>query len=148
MNLTQMLICLAIMAGITYLIRVLPITVLRKKITSIFIKSFLFYVPYAVLAALTFPAIFTATGNIVTSVVGTIVALIFAFFDLGLIVVAIGAVAGALLAVWFTEQQIRRFHRFNYQKEVDVWEKYGIIFISAKKYPISCIEAQSATGGR
>lgn len=98
MNLTQMLICLAIMAGITYLIRVLPITVLRKKITSIFIKSFLFYVPYAVLAALTFPAIFTATGNIVTSVVGTIVALIFAFFDLGLIVVAIGAVAGALLA--------------------------------------------------
>ncbi len=98
MNVTQMLICLAIMAGITYLIRVLPITVLRKKITSVFIKSFLFYVPYAVLAALTFPAIFTATGNVVTSVVGTMIALIFAFFDLGLIVVAIGAVAGALLA--------------------------------------------------
>ena len=73
MNVTQMLICLAIMAGITYLIRVLPITVLRKKITSVFIKSFLFYVPYAVLAALTFPAIFTATGNIVTSVVGTMI---------------------------------------------------------------------------
>ncbi len=101
MNVTQMLICLAIMAGITYLIRVLPITVLRKKITSVFIKSFLFYVPYAVLAALTFPAIFTATGNIVTSVVGTMIALIFAFFDWGLIVVAIGAVAGALLAGLF-----------------------------------------------
>ena len=101
MNVTQMLICLEIMAGITYLIRVLPITVLRKKITSVFIKSFLFYVPYAVLAALTFPAIFTATGNIVTSVVGTMIALIFAFFDLGLIVVAIGAVAGALLAGLF-----------------------------------------------
>ena len=101
MNVTQMLIWLAIMAGITYLIRVLPITVLRKKITSVFIKSFLFYVPYAVLAALTFPAIFTATGNIVTSVVGTMIALIFAFFDLGLIVVAIGAVAGALLAGLF-----------------------------------------------
>ena len=101
MNVTQMLICLAIMAGITYLIRVLPITVLRKKITSVFIKSFLFYVPYAVLAALTFPAIFTATGNIVTSVVGTMIALSFAFFDLGLIVVAIGAVAGALLAGLF-----------------------------------------------
>ena len=79
----------------------MPITVLRKKITSVFIKSFLFYVPYAVLAALTFPAIFTATGNIVTSVVGTMIALIFAFFDLGLIVVAIGAVAGALLAGLF-----------------------------------------------
>ena len=52
-------------------------------------------------AALTFPAIFTATGNIVTSVVGTMIALIFAFFDLGLIVVAIGAVAGALLAGLF-----------------------------------------------
>ena len=101
MNVTQMLICLAIMAGITYLIRVLPITVLRKKITSVFIKSFLFYAPSPPLAALTFPAIFTATGNIVTSVVGTMIALIFAFFDLGLIVVAIGAVAGALLAGLF-----------------------------------------------
>ena len=55
-------------------------------------------VPYAVLAALTFPAIFTATGNVVTSTAGTLVALILAYFDTGLVIVAVGAVAGALLA--------------------------------------------------
>ena len=53
---------------------------------------------YAVLAALTFPAIFTATGNVVTSTAGTLVALVLAYFDMGLVIVAVGAVAGALLA--------------------------------------------------
>lgn len=98
---TRMLIYIAIMAAITYLIRVLPITVFRKKITSIWLQSFLYYVPYAVLAALTFPAIFTATGNVVTSVAGTIVAVILAYFDTGLVIVAIGAVVGALVAGLF-----------------------------------------------
>ena len=98
---TRMLIYIAIMAAITYLIRVLPITVFRKKITSIWLQSFLYYVPYAVLAALTFPAIFTATGNAVTSVAGTIVAVILAYFDTGLVIVAIGAVVGALVAGLF-----------------------------------------------
>ena len=98
---TRMLIYIAIMAAITYLIRVLPITVFRKKITSIWLQSFLYYVPYAVLAALTFPAIFTATGNVVTSVAGTIVAVILAYFDTGLVIVSIGAVVGALVAGLF-----------------------------------------------
>ena len=98
---TRMLIYIFIMAAITYLIRVLPITVFRKKITSIWLQSFLYYVPYAVLAALTFPAIFTATGNVVTSVAGTIVAVILAYFDTGLVIVAIGAVVGALVAGLF-----------------------------------------------
>ena len=97
----RMLLYVAIMALITYLIRVLPITVFRKKITSIWLQSFLYYVPYAVLAALTFPAIFTATGNVVTSVAGTVVALILAYFDTGLVIVAVGAVAGALFAGLF-----------------------------------------------
>lgn len=101
MNIVEMLISVAIMAGITYFIRVLPITVLRKKITSVFIQSFLFYVPYTVLAALTFPAIFSATGNVITSVFGTMIALVLAFFDRGLVVVAIGAVAGALVVGFF-----------------------------------------------
>ena len=95
---TEQLIYIAVMAVITYLIRVLPITVLRKEITSQWLTSFLYYVPYAVLAALTFPAIFTATGNVVTSTAGTLVALILAYFDTGLVIVAVGAVAGALLA--------------------------------------------------
>lgn len=98
---TRMLIYIGIMAAITYLIRVLPITVFRKKITSIWLQSFLYYVPYAVLAALTFPAIFTATGNVVTSVTGTVVALILAYFDTGLVIVAVGAVVGALVAGLF-----------------------------------------------
>ena len=94
---TEQLIYIAVMAVITYLIRVLPITVFRKEITSQWLTSFLYYVPYAVLAALTFPAIFTATGNVVTSTAGTLVALV-AYFDTGLVIVAVGAVAGALLA--------------------------------------------------
>ena len=98
---TRMLIYIFIMAAITYLIRVLPITVFRKKITSIWLQYFLYYVPYAVLAALTFPAIFTATGNVVTSVTGTVVALILAYFDTGLVIVAVGAVVGALVAGLF-----------------------------------------------
>lgn len=95
---TSMLLSIAIMAVITYLIRVLPITVFRKKISSVFIRSFLYYVPYAVLAALTFPAIFSATGDTVTSAAGTVIALVLAYFDCGLVLVAAGAVAGALLA--------------------------------------------------
>ena len=86
------------MAIATYAIRVLPLTLIRKEITNKYIKSFLYYVPYAVLAALTFPAIFTATGNVVTSTAGTLVALVLAYFDMGLVIVAVGAVAGALLA--------------------------------------------------
>lgn len=97
----KILISIAIMAGITYLIRVLPVTVFHKEIKSDFIQSFLYYVPYAVLAALTFPAIFYATGNELTSLVGTAVSLILAYFDLGLVVVAVGAVAGALITSLF-----------------------------------------------
>lgn len=91
------LISIAIMAGITYLIRVLPITIFQKEIKSAFIQSFLYYVPYAVLAALTFPSIFYATGNELASLVGTLAALVLAYFDLGLVIVAFGAVVGALV---------------------------------------------------
>ena len=60
-----------IMAGVTYLIRVIPFTVFRKKIRSRFILSFLHYVPYAVLSAMTIPAIFYSTGSVTTALVGT-----------------------------------------------------------------------------
>lgn len=97
MSVSYLLIGTAIMAGITYLIRVLPISVFRKEIKSVFLQSFLYYVPYAVLASLTFPSIFYATGNYITAIAGTAVALILAFFERGLVIVAIGAVLGALL---------------------------------------------------
>lgn len=53
-----------VMAAVTYLIRMLPLTLIRKEIKNTFIKSFLYYVPYVTLAVMTFPAILTATANI------------------------------------------------------------------------------------
>lgn len=96
-DITSLLMGVAIMAGVTYLIRVLPVALIRKEIKSKWLKDFLYYVPYAVLAALTFPSIFYATGNEAASLVGTLVALVLAYFNRGLVVVAIGSVVGALL---------------------------------------------------
>lgn len=93
------LICIAIMASVTYLIRILPIILCKKQISSRWIQSFLYYVPYAVLAALTFPAIFSATGNKLASAAGTLAALVLAFFDRGLVVVAVSAVLAALVVL-------------------------------------------------
>ena len=59
-----------VMAGVTYLIRMLPITFVRKEITSPFVRSFLFYVPYSCLAAMTFPAILSSTGSLVSAIAG------------------------------------------------------------------------------
>ena len=89
---------LLVMAGVTYLVRMLPMVLVKKKITNTFIRSFLYYVPYAVLSVMTVPAIFYSTGNLATSIVGTVVALIVAFFDKPLIVVALAASASALIA--------------------------------------------------
>ena len=97
MNTTKLLISILLMALITYLIRVLPLTIFRKKIKSKFINSFLYYIPYTVLAALTFPAIFESTGNVLVSVIATIIALILAYFNLGLVIVALGAISVAFL---------------------------------------------------
>ena len=88
---------IAVMAGVTYLIRMIPFTVFRRKIYSRFFRSFLYYVPYAVLTAMTVPAIFYATGDMLTAGVGAIVAVILAYMDLPLIVVALAASAAAYL---------------------------------------------------
>lgn len=88
---------IAVMAGVTYLIRVIPFGFFRKKIKSQFLRSFLYYIPYAVLSAMTIPAIFYSTGNLVTAVVGTVTALVLAYFDLPLIVVALAASLAAYL---------------------------------------------------
>lgn len=93
-----MFIYIAVMAGVTYLIRMIPFTLFRKKIKSRFIQSVLYYIPYAVLSAMTFPAIFYSTDNTVTAVVGTIVAVILAYFKLPLTVVALAACVSALVS--------------------------------------------------
>lgn len=97
----SIVIYIAVMAGVTYLIRMLPLTLFRKKIKSRFLRSFLQYIPYTVLSAMTFPAIFYSTGNVISAAVGTIAALITAFFGLPLIVVAVAAAGAALAAGLF-----------------------------------------------
>lgn len=92
-----MLLYIAVMAGVTYLIRMIPFTLFRKKIKSRFIQSVLYYIPYAVLSAMTFPAIFYSTDNTVTAAIGTVIAIILAYFKLPLTVVAIAACAAAFL---------------------------------------------------
>ena len=92
---------LFVMAGVTYLIRMLPFAFFRKKIESRFIRSFLDYVPYAVLAAMTVPAVFSSAGGTIPSVFGAAAALVLAWFDLPLIVVATAAALAAYLAGFF-----------------------------------------------
>lgn len=88
---------IAVMAGVTYLIRMIPLTFFRKKIKSQFFRSFLHYIPYAVLSAMTIPAIFYSTGDMVTAAIGTVVAVVLAYFNMPLIVVALAASAAALV---------------------------------------------------
>lgn len=82
---------LIVMAGVTYLVRMLPLTVFRKEIKSVFVKSFLHYVPYAVLGAMTFPDVLYSTGSLWTALAGLIVAVVMAWRGRSLLTVAIGA---------------------------------------------------------
>ena len=97
----SVIIYIAVMAGVSYLIRMIPFTLFRKKIKSPFFRSFLYYIPYAVLSSMTIPAIFYSTGNITTSVIGTVVAVALAYFKLPLIVVALAASAAAFISGLF-----------------------------------------------
>ncbi|MDE7319224.1 MAG: AzlD domain-containing protein [Lachnospiraceae bacterium] len=91
---------IGVMALVTYLIRVIPLTVFRKKIENRYIRSFLYYVPYTCLTAMTFPAILYATASVVSALAGVAAAAVFAFRDRSLVMVA----AAACLAVFVTEQ--------------------------------------------
>ncbi len=93
----SIVIYIAVMAGVTYLVRMIPFTMMRRKIRSQFLRSFLYYIPYAVLSAMTIPAIFYSTGSMVTSIAGTAVALALAYLNLPLIVVALAASGSAFL---------------------------------------------------
>lgn len=97
MNIKSYFIYLAIMAGITYLVRALPFAFVKKKVQSRFLQSFLYYIPYTVLAAMTFPAILSSTGSLASAAAGFSVALVVAYFEKGLLQVALSACAGVLL---------------------------------------------------
>ena len=91
MNWSIFLPYLLVMAGVTYLIRMLPFTFFRKEINNRFVMSFLHYVPYAVLGAMTIPDVLYSTGNIGTALAGLAVAVVLAWRGKGLLTVAIAA---------------------------------------------------------
>lgn len=97
MNYKYLLAGIAVMAITTYLIRMLPMVIFQKKISNKWIQSFLFYVPYTVLAAMTFPAILSSTGSKESAIAGCIVAIILAYFKRGLLTVAVGSSVAVLI---------------------------------------------------
>lgn len=88
------------MALTTYLIRVLPMTIFRKPIKSRFLRSFLHYVPYACLTAMTFPAILTSTATIISGAAALIVGVVLAYRGRSLIVVAVSCSVAVMLTEW------------------------------------------------
>lgn len=86
----------------TYLIRVIPLLLLKKPIKNTFFRSFLYYAPYITLAALTFPAILNSTGSFIPSLVGFIVAVVVSFFNLGLPLTASLSCISALVMILIT----------------------------------------------
>lgn len=96
MEVKTFFIYLFVMALVTYLVRVLPFMLVQKKIENRFIQSFLHYIPYSVLSAMTFPAILSATGSVISAWIGLVVAVFLAFCDRSLIRVAMAA-SGAVL---------------------------------------------------
>ena len=90
-----------VMAGVTYLIRLLPLTLIRKEIKNPFIRSFLYYVPYVTLSVMTFPAILSATASFLSAFVGFIVAIIVAWKDGSLVKVAVAACVAVFLIELF-----------------------------------------------
>lgn len=78
-----------VMAAVIYLIRLLPLTLIRKKITNKTLRSFLFYVPYVTLAVMTFPAILESTNSIWSGLAALIIGVLLAFFGVGLFGVAV-----------------------------------------------------------
>ncbi len=85
------------MALTTYLIRVLPLTIFRKPIKSRFIRSFLHYVPYCCLTAMTFPSILSSAGSVLSGGAALVVAVILAYRGKGLMVVALSSSAAVLV---------------------------------------------------
>ena len=88
---------LIVMTGVTYLIRVVPFVLINKKIENKFINSFLYYIPYTVLSAMTFPAILYATGSLISAAAGLLCAILISCRYKSLIIVAVGACAAVFI---------------------------------------------------
>lgn len=91
LNYGRILAAIAVMAVVTYLPRMLPLVLFKRRITQPFVQSFLYYVPYAVLAAMTFPEVLYSTASMLSALVGLAVALALAYHGKGLLTVALSA---------------------------------------------------------
>ena len=90
-----------VMAATTYLIRVLPLTLIRKPIRSVFLRSFLFYVPYVTLSVMTFPAIMNATQSPIAGAAAMVIGIIAAWCGLGLLPVSLICCASVIALEFF-----------------------------------------------
>ena len=93
---------LLVMAGVTYLIRMLPLVLVKSKIRNKFLLSFLYYIPYSVLSVMTIPAIFYSTASKVSALLGFLIAVCLSYFEKSLTKVAICA----CVVVFVTEKII------------------------------------------
>ena len=98
----QIWIAILVAAGVSLLVRVLPLTLIRKKITNRFLRSFLYYVPYATLAVMTCPAIIDAAGNPVAGIAALAVGGVLAWLRAGLFPVALASCVTVFLTEWLT----------------------------------------------
>lgn len=89
-----------VMAAVTYLIRVLPLTLIRKNITNVYIRSFLYYVPYVTLAVIIFPAVLDSTASPLSALAGFVTALVIAYRGAGLLTVSLSACFATFIAEW------------------------------------------------
>ena len=105
MDISRLIIYIVIMAGVTYLIRMLPLVIFRKKIENQFIKSFLYYIPYAVLGAMVFPAILYSTGSIWSAIFGLAAAILLSYLEKGLLTVALAS-CGVVFIVEFIIRRV------------------------------------------
>lgn len=94
----KFLVYLIVTAGTTYLVRMLPLVLMKGRIRSRFLLSFLHYIPYAVLSVMTIPAIFSATGDLRTAAAGFVVAMVLSWKGRSLLTVAAAACTAVLLA--------------------------------------------------
>ena len=100
MTTEALLVATAVMALVTYLPRVLPLAIFRHKIQNPFLRSFLLYMPYGILAAMIFPAVFFSTNSWISASFGVLISLVLAWFRRGLLTVAIGGTLSVLIAEW------------------------------------------------
>jgi len=92
---------IAVMAAVTFLIRVLPLTLVRKRITNKTLRSFLYYVPYVTLAVMTFPAIIEATNSVYSGIAALVVGIVLAYLGVSLFGVAVCSCTAVFLLELF-----------------------------------------------